>query len=121
MFIEYIGWHWLIKLYRFQVYSSIMHHLYNVLCVHHPRSSLIPSPFTPPFTLFYLPPPPFSLVITKQLSVSVSVSLVFFFQSLHFFHLPPLPFPSDSCQSVLCVCVSILFVFKCSFFWIFQC
>ena len=36
--IEFIGWYWLIKLYRFQVYSSIKYHLYIIFCVHHPRS-----------------------------------------------------------------------------------
>ena len=36
--LNLLGWHWLTKLYRFQVYSSIMHHLHIVLCVHHPKS-----------------------------------------------------------------------------------
>ena len=30
--LNLLGWHWLIKLYRFQVNSSITHHLYIVLC-----------------------------------------------------------------------------------------
>ena len=62
-----LGWHWLIKLYRFQVYNSITHHLYIVLCIHHPKSSLLPSPFIPSllsstsstlFIHFRLFPPP---------------------------------------------------------------
>ena len=52
-------WHWLIKLYRFQVYNSIIHYLYIVLCVHYPKSSLLPSLFIPTFTLFCLPTPSF--------------------------------------------------------------
>ena len=32
----------------FQVYSVIIQHLYIVLCVHHPKSSLLLSPFIPP-------------------------------------------------------------------------
>ena len=31
--LNLLGWHWLIKLYRFQVYDSIMHHLFIVFCV----------------------------------------------------------------------------------------
>ena len=43
------------KLYRFKVYSSVTHHLYIALCVHHPKSGLLPSPVNP-----LLPPsPPF--------------------------------------------------------------
>ena len=46
-FLNLLGWHWLIKLYRFQGYNPIIHHVYIVLCVHHPKSSLLPSPFVP--------------------------------------------------------------------------
>ena len=46
--LNLLRWHWLIKLYRFHLYNSIIHHLYIVLCVHHPNSSLLPSPFIPP-------------------------------------------------------------------------
>ena len=56
------------KLYRFQGYSFVTHPLYSVLCVHHPKSSLLPSPFIPLYPL--LPPcTPFPLVITMLLSV----------------------------------------------------
>ena len=55
LFLSYslflLGW-WLIQLYGFQVYSSIRHHLYIELCVHHPRSSL-QSPFITPYNIFY--------------------------------------------------------------------
>ena len=53
--LNLLGWHWLIKLYRFQVDNSTIHHVYIVLCVHHPKSSLLPSPFNLPLPL--LPPP----------------------------------------------------------------
>ena len=52
-----LGWHWLIILYRFQTYNSIIHHLYIVLYVHHPKSSLLPSPFIPLYPLLFLPTP----------------------------------------------------------------
>ena len=57
------------------MYNSMIPNLYIVLCVHHPKSSLLPSPFIPP-----LPSPintsshpahPSLLVITMLLSVSV--------------------------------------------------
>ena len=35
----YWGWHWLIQLDTFQVYISIIHHLYIVLGIHYLRSS----------------------------------------------------------------------------------
>ena len=50
-----LGWHWLINLHRFQVCNSIIRHLYIVLCAHHPKSSLLPSPFIPLYP--FLPPP----------------------------------------------------------------
>ena len=53
-FINCLGWHWLTQLYRSQVHNSTTHHLYAVLCVHHPKSSLHPSPFIPPIPLYSL-------------------------------------------------------------------
>ena len=41
--LNLLGWHWLIKLHRFQVYNSIIHHLYVALCVYHPKSNLLSS------------------------------------------------------------------------------
>ena len=56
--LNLLGWHWFIKLYRFQVHHSVVHHLFIVLCVHHPTSSLLPSPFIPLYPL--LPANPLS-------------------------------------------------------------
>ena len=44
-FIEFIRVKWVNKIIycRFQVYNSIIHNLYIVLCVHHAKSSLLPS------------------------------------------------------------------------------
>lgn len=45
-----LGWYWLVKSYRFQVYISIIHLLYISLCVHPPPSVLLASPYIwPPF------------------------------------------------------------------------
>ena len=54
--LNLLGWQWLIKLHRSQVYNSIVHHLYIVLCAHHPKSGVLPSPLIP--TIPLLPPPP---------------------------------------------------------------
>ena len=51
-------WHWLIILGRSQGYDSTIHHLYIVLCAHHPKSSLLPSPFTLLYPPLH-PPTPF--------------------------------------------------------------
>ena len=55
--LDLLGWHWLIKIYRFWVHSSIIHHLYIIFCVHCPKSSLLPSPFIPPLPSFPSPHP----------------------------------------------------------------
>ena len=52
-FVEFIQANWLIKSHRFQARNSIIHHLYIVLCVRHPKSSLLPSPFTLTHSLLY--------------------------------------------------------------------
>ena len=49
-----LGWHWLIKLYKFQVYNSVICHLSIVLCVHHPKSC-------PSITIYLRRTPPQSL------------------------------------------------------------
>ena len=52
--LNLLGWHWLIRFYRFQVYISMIHDLYIALCLHlkpnHPPSPWIrpPLPFTAP-------------------------------------------------------------------------
>ena len=56
-FIEFIGVILLMKLYRFQVYNSITHHLYIVLYAHHPKSSTPSITFYPPYPLLPLPTP----------------------------------------------------------------
>lgn len=76
----------------FQVYNSIMHYLYILLCVHHLKASLFPSPFIPPlFSLtFPIPiPPPIPLIImiiTILLSMSMRVFIFIFCLILHLFH-----------------------------------
>ena len=67
--LNLLGCHWLIKLYRFQVYDSIIHHLYIVLCVHHPKLNFLPSPFISAIP-FSASPPPLPLVITILLPMS---------------------------------------------------
>ena len=78
-----LDWYWLKKLNRFQVYYSILYHLYT--CVYHQVKS--PSiTIYPPFAFFYLLPTPiFPLIITVLLSVSMSFCFVFSF-ALYIFH-----------------------------------
>ena len=76
--LHLLEWHWLTKLYKFQVHNSPTRHLYTVVCVHHSNSlspviSLYPSSLPPPsppnnhhtfvqfcefFSFFFLIPPP---------------------------------------------------------------
>ena len=67
--LNLLRWHWLIKLYRCQVYNSLIRHVYIVLCVHHPKSSLLPSHLSLLYPLLP-PPPPSPLVITMLLPSS---------------------------------------------------
>ena len=112
-YLNLMGWHWLIKLYRFQVYSFIIHHVCFIV-----RSppQIMSFSFTIyfPYTFSYLPPPPFPS--------GNHHTVVCVWEGL-FFCLIPSPFsprptthPCDSCQSILCIydSVSILFLFDCT-------
>ena len=102
--LNLLGWHWLIKLYRFQVYNSIIHHLYIVLCVHPPQVKSPSIPISTPFTLLYLPPIPFPSGNHHTVSVSMSFWFLISLDLFTFFTHPPTPHPSpDSCQPVLWV------------------
>ena len=46
--LNLLGWHWLTKVYRLQMYSSATYHLCKVLHVHLPRRSLHLPQFIPP-------------------------------------------------------------------------
>ena len=56
LFIKFIGVTLANEMYRFQAHDSATHHLYTVLCVLHPKSRLLPPPFTP-HTFLHLPLP----------------------------------------------------------------
>ena len=83
----WLRWHWLIKLYRQQMYNSIICHLYIVLFVYHSKSNntrdisciwVVCLPLKvkfpaitiiPPLPSSTSPHPPFPLIITALLSV----------------------------------------------------
>ena len=72
--LNVLGWHWLIKLYRCQVYNSITHSLYTAFCFYHPKSNLFSWPHIWSPLLFPPSPcPPFPLVATILLPVSMSL------------------------------------------------
>ena len=76
-----LGWRWLIKLYRFPMYNSIIHHLYIVLCVCHPKSSVLLSTVIPSLPSSTSPHPPFPWVITILLPVSIRFFFLCFIPS----------------------------------------
>lgn len=47
--MDLLGWHWLVKPYRFQVYNS-KYHLQTASCTHHPKSFIPICPLLPPPT-----------------------------------------------------------------------
>ena len=55
---EFIGMTLVNTSFRFRVNGSVRHRLYTVLCVHHPKSSLLPSPFVPQHPPPTTPPQP---------------------------------------------------------------
>ena len=68
-FIDFIGVTLVNKINRLRVYNSIIHRLYIVLCVHHPRSSSFSSPFIPPV------PSPTSPILSPPLPAPLFGSL----------------------------------------------
>ena len=112
--LNILWWHWLIKLYRFQVYNSIIHHLYIILYVHHPKSSLLPSPFNSNlFTLFCFPPPPFTSGNHYTVVCVYKFCFLFLFNSYTFVtHSPnsPLLWWLSVC-SLLLFCLWVYFVY----------
>ena len=79
--LNVLGWHELIKLYRFQMQNSIVHYLYVALHVYPPKTNLLSSYIWPPFTLHCLTHPPSPLVTTilsQCVWVFVCLSAVFF-------------------------------------------
>ena len=86
--LNLLGWHWLIKLCRFQTYTSIIHPLDIVLCAHHPKSPSITVPL--PVTFFYLSP---SLFASGNHQTCLWVFFLFCFDFCSipsFFHPAPL-------------------------------
>lgn len=61
-----LGWHWLLKLNRFQAYISLIHRLFIALCVYCPKWDVLPS-------LYIWPPSPFTF-----LSFSTKLPFLFF-------------------------------------------
>ena len=114
IFIEFLGWCCLIELYRFQMCNSITHHLYVYCVVCTPPQLKSPSVTTDlPSTFCYLPQPPFPLVITILLSVSVSFVLfcfVLFLLNPFTFSLSPLSLSPLTAVSLFSVSMS-LFLF----------
>ena len=102
--LNLLWWHRLIKLYRFEVDNSIVHHLYIVLCVHHPKSSHLSSPFTPPLPSSV---PSFPLPSGNHHTVFCVYQYYFVLNFFTFSPCSPTPLPSNSCQSVLCIYESV--------------
>lgn len=65
-----LGWHWLIKAYRFPVYKPIKHRLHTASCTCHSKPGLFLSPLIPPLS----PPtsPTLFSPVTARLSMSMS-------------------------------------------------
>ena len=66
---DHLWWHWLIKLYMFQMYISMIHHLYVSLCGHHPKSHHLSPCVWSPSSLF----PPNALPSGNRRTVAVFV------------------------------------------------
>ena len=79
--LNWLGWHWLIKLYRFQLHNSMMHHLYIAFFVYHPKSNLL-SPYVWP-SLPFSTPHPSLLITTLLLSLFMSSCLFLFLVCSH--------------------------------------
>ena len=109
---DLLGWHWLIKLYRFQVHCSMIHHLYIISCVHQPKSSLLLSPFIPP-----LPSSPAPTPFTSDNHHTVVCVCEGFFCLIlsSFLYSSPLHTTPFWELSVCSLCLSVYFYFVCLF------
>ena len=106
--LNLLRWHWLIKLYRFQ---SVQFHttssVFSLCVVHHPKSSLFPSPHIPPLSSSTCPHPSF----LWQSPYCCLCLWGAFCLSLHLFQpTPSTPLPSDSCQPAVRVELSSFYV-----------
>ena len=76
--LNLLGWHCLIKLYRFQVCSSIIHHL-HIIWGSPPKVNSPPITIYQPLTLFY--PPPLALWYNSNLlwnfTILTKISLLY--------------------------------------------
>ena len=104
--LNLLGWHWLTKLYRFQVHNAVSSSYYLV-CLH-PKSSIHPSPFILPYILPHLTcsRPPQS----PHCGLCPWVFSLFPPQSLYPPPSSPLTFPTESCLPAFYVSVSVLLV-----------
>ena len=112
--LNLLGWHWLITLYKFLVCTSIIQYLYIVLCVCYPKSSLHQSPFIPPYTLFYRPLPSFPT--DNPIHCLCLWGFLLLLNPFLFVTQPPNTLPSDCCQYVLFSCESVSILFVCLFY-----
>ena len=118
--IDFIGWHWFAKPYRFEVYSSIKHHLHAVSCTYYLKQSLSmpisPYPLSTPTH-----PIPLSLWLSPHccpclcvicVCVCVYIYMGFFYLNLFFTFFPSVPqSPSLWQLSVCSMCPCLCFYF----------
>ena len=110
--LSLLGWHWLTILYRLQGYSSIIQHLHIVLCVHHPKSSLPPSPFIRTLPSSTAPTP---FLSSNHHAVDPALSLLVLRNPFTCVTQPP-PLPCALWQLSVCSnCPWVCFCFVCSF------
>ena len=104
IFIEFI-WVILVNRIMFQEYNSITHHLYFVLCAHHPNKAS----FYHHLSLLLSSTSPTSFPSNNH---HMCLWIIFCLIPSPFSSSPTTLLPSDSCQSVLCIyeSVSMLFV-----------
>ena len=74
MLFNLLGWHWLIRLYRFQVYISMVQGLYMAVCSPPKVKSCSVTIYLAPFTLYHSSVL-FTLITTIPLSGSMSLAL----------------------------------------------
>ena len=110
--LNVLGLHWLIKLYRFQVYDSIIHHQYRTVCS--PPQVISFHHHLCPYTVSYFPHPSFPLVITTLLSMAMRFCsllnpFTFFTQLPTFSRLTAVSLFSVS-MSLFLFCLFVLFI-----------
>ena len=103
--LNLLGWHGLIKPYRFHVYHSITYHLHTAPCTCYLK--WLSATTCTHFDLFYPSTPPPCFIWQSPNCCSYLCVFSLLLKALYLFYSVPWVLSSDKCQSVPCIHASV--------------